>query len=188
LLPRRLTYRELVSVPKPWMASALHCGTAKRVSIYWSHAMRTLLRSNPIRVLAAISALALAAAAGRADEPPAGAKDSKLVGVWKLVSAKYGGKEQSIRDTHIKHVTPTHFIWVTHDAEGLISSALGGPYTLNGDKYEELPEYGVGPILQALKGKKQSFVWKVEGNKWYHSGKLNDRLEIEEVWERVEGK
>jgi hypothetical protein len=143
--------------------------------------------SNSVRVLATIVALAVTTA-GRADVPKPAAKENKLVGVWKLVSAKYDGKEQTIRGTHLKHVTPTHFIWVTHDDAGQVSSPLGGPYKLDGDKYEETPEYGVGAILKSFKGKTQSFTFKVEGNKWHHTGKLSGGLEIEEVWERVEVK
>jgi len=151
--------------------------------------MRTLRTSNPVRLLAVIAALTVSAAATRACEPKAGAKaDGKLVGVWKLVSAKYGGKEQEIQGTHLKHVTPTHFIWVTHDQDGKVSSALGGPYNLVGEKYEETPEYGLGGVLGAFKGKTQSFTCKVDGNKWHHAGKLTIGLEIEEVWERVESK
>ena len=41
--------------------------------------------------------------------------------------------------------------------------------------------------LHGLKGKPQSFTWKVEGNKWLHSGTLSSGATIEEVWERVEG-
>jgi hypothetical protein len=68
-----------------------------------------------------------------------------------------------------------------------VTSALGGSYTLKGEAYEEVPEYGVGEgLLEALKGKTQSFKWKIEGNKWHHTGKLSTGQTIEEVWERVE--
>jgi hypothetical protein len=46
----------------------------------------------------------------------------------------------------------------------------------------------VGSVLDQLRGKPQVFTWKVEGNKWYHNGKLNTGLTGEEVWERVEKK
>jgi hypothetical protein len=141
-----------------------------------------------IRLLAALAALAVTTSACRADESKVGAKDNKLVGVWKLVSAKYDRKEQTKPEgiTYLKHVTPTHFIWVRCDKDGKVQSGLGGTCTLNGDKYEETPEYGIGSILSSFKGKLQSFTCKVDGNKWYHSGKLTIGLEIEEVWERVE--
>jgi hypothetical protein len=69
-----------------------------------------------------------------------------------------------------------------------VDAALGGGYTLKGGDYVETPEYGVGGVLDQLKGKPQAFKWRVEGTKWYHSGTLSTGLTIEEVWERVERK
>lgn len=116
--------------------------------------------------------------------------DNKLVGTWTLLSAKYGGREVKLPEgqTRLKHVTTTQFMWASHDKDGKVGAALGGPYTLMGDKYEEMPEYGMGGVLDLLKGKPQSFEWKVEGNTWQHNGKLSTGLTIEEVWQRVEKK
>ena len=143
-------------------------------------------------LLALIAAVALTSARSADDEPKkAEAKpESKLVGTWKLVSAKYNGQEIKIPEgnTRLKHVTPTQFMWASYDKDGQVEAALGGSYTVVGDKYEETPEYGVGNILEALKGKPQSFEWKVDGNKWYHNGKLSSGLTIEEVWERLQMK
>jgi hypothetical protein len=75
-----------------------------------------------------------------------------------------------------------------YDKDGKVDAALGGPYTLKGDKYEETPEYGIGDVLELLKGKPQSFECKVEANKLHQNGKLSSGLTIEEVWERVEKK
>jgi hypothetical protein len=145
----------------------------------------------PARCVAVVVGVVVAAAAARADDRKAEAKGAdQLVGTWKLVSAKFGGKEWKAREgaTKIKHVTPAQFLWVDYDKDGQITSSMGGPYTVKGDKYEETPEYGVGPIVRAYKGKLQSFTWKVEGDKWHHTGKLSSGLAIEEVWERVEKK
>jgi len=150
--------------------------------------MTTLVRWSPVRILAALAALLVTTSAGRADDAKAGAKDDRLVGTWKLVSAKWGGKEAPVGGNRIKCVTPTHFIWVSYGDDSQVVSSLGGTYTIDGDKYEETPEFGVGPVLKSLKGKVQSFTWKVDGNKWYHTGKLSDDFAIEEVWERVERK
>jgi hypothetical protein len=79
-------------------------------------------------------------------------------------------------------------MWAAYGADGKVTDALGGTYTLKGDEYVETPEYGVGDVLDQLKGKPQVFKWKIEGNKWYHTGKLSSGLTIEEVWERVEKK
>jgi hypothetical protein len=147
--------------------------------------MATILSRCLVVTFAAVAAVA----AVPADEPRTDASN-KLVGTWKAVSAKYDGKdvERSDKYTQLKHVTPTQFMWATFDNEGKVLAALGGSYTLKGHDYVELPEYGVGEVLDQLKGKPQSFTWKIEGNKWYHSGKLSSGLTIEEVWERVEKK
>lgn len=142
------------------------------------------------RWLAAV-VVAVAAPGARADEPkPAAKPGNKLVGTWKLVSAKYGGNEFKFPDgtTMLKHVTPTQFMWATHDADGKVFRAAGGGYTLKGETYEETPEYGFSDDFDSIKGKTHTFTWKVEGNKWLHNGKLDGGLTIEEVWERVEKK
>ena len=116
--------------------------------------------------------------------------ENKLIGTWKQVKAKFGGKEAKIPEgtTQLKHITPTHYMFVDFDKDGKIFDARGGPYTLKGEKFEATPEYGVSENFNILKGKLQSFECKVEGNKWYHKGTLSNGLTIEEVWERVEPK
>jgi hypothetical protein len=139
---------------------------------------------------AVILALAVPVAL-RAEEPKGNAKaEQKLVGTWKMVSAKYGGKEFKLPEgsTMIKHVTPTQFMWATYDKDGKVTRAAGGGYTLKGDDYEETPEYGLSADFDLIKGKPQTFKCKVDGNKWHHDGKLSNGLTIEEVWERVEKK
>jgi hypothetical protein len=121
----------------------------------------------------------------------AGAKaENKLIGTWKLISAKWGGKEIKFPEgaTRIKHMTSAQFMWAHYDKDGKVGGGWGGTYTLKGDEYIEVPEYGVGGVPDLYKGKPQEFKWKVEGNKWYHTGKLNSGLTIEEVWERVQKK
>lgn len=137
--------------------------------------------------LAAVVVFAGAAQCGFADEPKA---ENKLVGTWKLASAKYGGQEHTFPEgtTTIKHVTPTQFMWATYDSDGKVTRAAGGGYTMKGDDYEETPEYGISADFDAVKGKAHTFKWKVDGKKWHHDGKLSNGLTIEEVWERVEKK
>ena len=143
------------------------------------------------RCLALVVALALTAATAPADEPKGDAKlASQLVGTWKLVSAKWNGRESNLPKTAttLKHITPTQMMWVTYDKEGKVTRAAGGSYTLKGMMYEETPEYGISADFNLIKGKTHTFKCKVEGNKWYHTGKLASGLTIEEVWERVEKK
>jgi len=141
--------------------------------------------------LVAAVALMIATTVGTAADPKSDAKSgSALVGTWKCISAKYGGQEVNSPEgfTHVKHVTPTHFIWAIYGADGKVEDVLGGSIAIKGDQYVETPEYGTGTVLEQLKGKPQTFIWKVEGNKWHHTGKLSSGLAIEEVWERVEKK
>ena len=116
--------------------------------------------------------------------------ENKLIGTWKYVSGKYNGQENKLPDgiTMLKHVTSSQFTWVVYDKDGKVSASLGGSCTLTGDKYVEIPEYGFGDAFEQLKGKSQEFTWKLDGNKWFHNGKLSSGLTIEEVWERVEKK
>src|SRR6266851_9782021 len=86
----------------------------------------------------------LAATHAVAEAPKTETKaENKLVGTWKLVSAKYGGKEATFPEgaSMLKHVTPTQFMWVTYDKDGTVTLAAGGGYALKGEDYEETPEY-----------------------------------------------
>jgi hypothetical protein len=140
------------------------------------------------RVLATI--LVLATTAAWAQEPKETKAENKLIGTWKMVSAKYGETEMKFPDgvTTLKHVTPTQFMWATFDKDGIVSRTAGGRYTIKGDAYEETPEYGMSSDFDVIKGAAQKFTWKVEGNKWLHKGVLSNGLTIDEVWERIEAK
>jgi hypothetical protein len=124
-----------------------------------------------------------------ADEPK-GVTENKMLGTWKLVSAKYGGEESTLpkEATTLKHVTPTHYTWATYGTDGKVSRTQGGPYTFDGELLKSTPEYGLGPGFEAIKGKPQSFECKFEGNKFYQSGTLSTGLALEEFWEKVEKK
>jgi hypothetical protein len=151
------------------------------------------MRQITMTVLLALVATAAFTQARSADDEPKKAEakpENKLVGTWKMVSAKYDGQDVTFPEgtTRLKHITTTQCMWAAYDKDGKVDAALGGPYTLKGDKYEETPEYGIGDVLELLKGKRQSFECKVEANKLYQKGKLSSGLTLEEVWERVEKK
>jgi hypothetical protein len=113
--------------------------------------------------------------------------NNKLLGTWKMVSAKYDGQESDTpkRLICLKHVTPTHWMWAfTDPATKDITMAATGTYTLMDDKYVELPLYTVGQGVDDIRDKPQNFTWKVEGDKWFHNGTLSSGVKIEEVWER----
>jgi hypothetical protein len=141
--------------------------------------------------LAILCTLAVTAPTARAAEPNADSKtEHKLVGTWKLLSAKYGGREARFQPgvTTLKHVTPSQFMWASYDKNGTVTRAAGGDYTLKGEVYEETPRYGLSSDFDEIKGKPQTFKWNVEGNRWIHIGKLSSGLTIDEVWERVDKK
>jgi hypothetical protein len=121
--------------------------------------------------LALVISLAVSATYAFAEETK---QENKLIGTWKVISS-------TLPDgfTQVKHVTPVQFMM----------NGLGGSYTLKGDVYVEIPEYGVGEEqLEVLKGKPQSFKWKIEAHKWHHTGKLSTGQPIKEVWERVQNR
>jgi hypothetical protein len=145
------------------------------------------MRRLGITLVSAFVVFALAAA----DEPNKDTKlRGKLVGTWTLVSAKYGGQDFKFPEgmTHIKHVTPSQFMWATYDKDGVVSRAAGGSYTLKDEMYEETPEYGLGGDFDTIKGKAQKFRCKIDGDTWHHDGELSNGLTIEEVWERKPAK
>jgi hypothetical protein len=123
-----------------------------------------------------------AAAGPAAAQPPEAA-----VGTWRLVSAKVNGKPADIPagTTILKHVTPTDFVFVYYDRQGQVTVAGGGPYRLDGTRYEETVEYGLGEGMQPLLGKTHVFTLRIEGGRWYQEGAERDGTVIEEVWERA---
>ena len=137
-----------------------------------------------------VAGLMLAGPAAQAQDASKAATPHPLVGTWKMVSAKYGGHEVTFPEgiTTLKHVTPAHFMWASYDKDGVVSRTAGGTYTITGEKYEETPAYGMSSDFDIIKGKAQTFTWKIDGNKWHHNGQLSNGLTIEEVWERVEAK
>lgn len=136
-----------------------------------------------------LTAIAASVHAGRRDDPPG--NDLRLVGTWKLVSARFGGQESDLPKQLkvLKQVTPAQMVWLRIKPDtGEVTAMAGGAYSLKGDDYTETPEYGIGDDFQVIRGKTHTFKCKLEGNKWHHTGKLANGLEIEEVWERVPAK
>jgi hypothetical protein len=105
------------------------------------------------------------------------------------VAGKYGSAAEfqkvPTEETMIKLVTDTYFTWVRFDSSTKeVTSAAGGRCTIEGDRYTELIKYGLGPVMN-LKGARQTFTWKLEGDKWHHSGTLSNGTRLEEIFERV---
>lgn len=113
---------------------------------------------------------------------------TSLIGTWRMTSMKINGQKNDIPDNSVtyKHVTPAGFTWLSHEKEtGKIFRAAGGTYTLVGDSYIEKVEYGFGADFEGIKNAKHPFTCKIEGDTWYHNGKLAGGTTIEEEWVRV---
>jgi hypothetical protein len=113
---------------------------------------------------------------------------AKLVGTWKMASAKFGGQVSDLPEKAVtyKHVTPAGFMWESHEKDtGKVFRAAGGTYTLKGDNYTETIEYGLGDDFEVIKKSAPTFKCKIDGDKWFHTGALANGQTIEEVWERV---
>lgn len=118
------------------------------------------------------------------------AEQNKLLGTWKMISAKYNGTESDTPKTFIclKHITPTYWVWTHIDPKTKqVTMMAGGTYTLTDDSYVEIPRHGMGQAIEEILDKPQKFTWKIEGNKWYHVGELSNGTKLEEVWERETG-
>ena len=136
-----------------------------------------------------VCVLAAAVASVRASQPGSDASSAaRLVGTWKLVSARFGGQESELpkQQKVLKHVTPAQMVWVRINPDtGTVTAMAGGGYTLKGDTYTETPEYGFGSDFQVIQGKTHTFTCKIDGDRWNHTGMLANGLKIEEVWQRV---
>ena len=123
-----------------------------------------------------------------AEERDQAAVKDQVIGTWKLVSAKYGDNEENVAPklgVTLKHVTPVGFMWVSYDSESkVVSRTSGGTYSIKGDQYEEIPQYGLSADFDITREKVQSFRIKIEGDTWHHNGTLSNGLKIDEVWER----
>ena len=147
-------------------------------------------RTQSVCVMAGILLVACGAL-GLDDPPKADAAGAKLIGTWKLVSAKYGDNDFDPKElgTTLKHITPGNFMWVSYDSDtGQVTRTAGGTYTLEGEKYVETPRYGISKDFDEVKDKQHTFTLKIDGDTLHQSGELASGLKLEEVWERVKAK
>ena len=124
-----------------------------------------------------------------ANPPPnTDANPKLLLGTWKLVSGKYGDVQSTLPEaaTTLRHITATHYTWLTYDKNGEVTRIGGGLYAFDGKTLETTLEYGVGADLKARKGKRQAYQCRIEGKTLYQSGALSTGLKLEEVWEFIE--
>jgi hypothetical protein len=143
--------------------------------------------------LAALTAAAVAVLPARAvlsQVEKTDANSCPIEGAWKLIESKNGEAQEYQKAPEgqemIKFVTGGRFIWIVA-REGRISSAAGGKYKVDKDKYTESIEYIHGEGQASLVGKSFDFTWKMDGKTWLHVGVIkvdNQDLKIDEKWER----
>ena len=117
------------------------------------------------------------------------AEPHPLVGTWKKVAGRVNKdgewQDAPAETTMLKHITGTHVSWsIFQNDSKEINAAMGGVVSIDGDKYTETVEHGLGPVMNLL-GQKQEFTWKIEGNKFTQAGTLSNGVYIEERFERV---
>ena len=112
----------------------------------------------------------------------------QLVGTWKLISGKitsgdststYGEKT----DNAMKIVTPSHFAVVSKNVStDSLQHAVAGTVEMDDKNYTERIEYC---SFQNMVGKTAKFTYRVESDKWYVKGGIENVMTLEEVWQRV---
>ena len=113
-----------------------------------------------------------------------------LEGAWKMIAQKNreAPDYQKLPDgtEEIKYVTGGRFVWMVIQ-DHRITSAAGGKYTVDKDKYTESIEFTHGEGQGSLVGNTFDFTWKLDGGIWLHVGtiKFNDQdVKIDEKWEK----
>ncbi len=122
-----------------------------------------------------------------ADPVPDDQLSKELIGTWKMISAKFGGRDSSLpkRLDVLKHVTPTHVTWMRSDPKtGNVVAMACGRWELEGNRFSDTPECGMGSDFAVVKGNTHTFICRIVGDLWYHNGMLENGLSIQEVWER----
>ena len=130
--------------------------------------------------------------------------DNSILGTWEMVSYKYG-TDTFLSDVpefikYRKHITDSHFSWVSFGEGGdNIHGTGGGTYKLKDGKYVEKIEFFMPPGSN-LTGTSVAFDYSLDNDQWSISGyvkevNLNpttgefaavDSTWLEEVWKRVE--
>jgi hypothetical protein len=85
----------------------------------------------------------------------------------------------------VKHVTPTHWIWVVYDRENkMVLAAAGGTWSIKSGKYEESCKFTTDNFPQARE-RSFPYAFKIDGDRWTLSKGQISGGEHEEVWKRV---
>ena len=151
--------------------------------------IRSLMNRLPGVVLLCLASLPALADPPKAERNPT---DTTPEGAWRLVAYKSGNAQDFTRLPkdweQTKLVIGGRFVW-TLAKEGKVVRAVGGKYTIQGDRYTERVEFVLDDKDKWLHGHDQRFQWKIEGKTWRHTGTLKGNegeVKMSEVWERVE--
>jgi hypothetical protein len=87
---------------------------------------------------------------------------------------------------HIKHVTASHYTWVTYDSERIqILATSGGTWTVKDGKYEETCEFATD-THQHLRGKTFRYGVELKEDRWALKIGPGGEIDVDEVWNRIQ--
>jgi len=113
---------------------------------------------------------------------------NELMGSWVLAAFKYTlpdtvitGSSKSFNS--IKIFSKSHFVYIGKALpDHVFKRAGGGRYQIKGDQIMEIMDFS---SLANMLGKSFQYKYRIEGDTYYHSGKIND-IFVEEIWKRLE--
>jgi hypothetical protein len=130
-----------------------------------------------------VEVLAIGTAGGVGTEPAEDRVRKGLVGTWNCVLKD---RPEQFKDVmHIKHITPTHWTWVTYDAKEMkVMATAGGTWTLEGANYKEKCAFsGIG--YEHLRGKEFAYTLKFDGDELSMKSAPGTAIDVDEVWKRM---
>lgn len=110
-------------------------------------------------------------------------KGKSIEGTWKLVKANR--HDLSNGQSSIRIITKNNFSWTFSNAEGLIVASTGGKYTYEKGTYTEYLDY-TSDTMSTWKGKTIVLKVEVRNNTMICKGLVDNQVDIDEVWVRVE--
>ena len=111
-----------------------------------------------------------------------------VVGTWKLISGKAVIDDSTVTygnsgNESMKIVTPTHFSVISKNtSDGTMQHAVAGRVKIDATNYTEFLDFA---SRRDMVSKTARFTYRVEGNKWYIKGGI-DNMQFDEVWQKVE--
>jgi hypothetical protein len=131
----------------------------------------------------AVALVAIRTAGGVGPDPAEERVRMGLVGSWSSVLRNLPEQFKDVK--HVKHITPTHWTWVTYDTKKMaVLAAAGGTWTLMGDNYTEKCEYS-SPGYEHTRGKEFTYILKYDGDKLSIKSAPGTTIDVDEVWKRM---